>query len=142
MPKEIGLNFICNLGESYMEKQGMVSIWLGNVNSLDQLEEYIKNTYDEKGESVPSRFFVDFNIDMDETDEDLIEKGILEEKSDKFYELLEGCSYIEAILHNMNKSINLTKAYNAIILIYNFEYDNYVGKSGQFEYIISTSYLK
>lgn len=53
-----------------MEKQGWVSIWLGNINDEDSIGEYVDLTYDEDGESVPSQFFIDFNIDMDETDED------------------------------------------------------------------------
>jgi len=50
-----------------VEKQGWVSIWLGNINDEDSIGEYVDLTYDEDGESVPSQFFIDFNIDMDET---------------------------------------------------------------------------
>lgn len=39
-----------------MEKQGMVSIWLGNIKTQNQLEKYVNLTYDEDGESVPSKF--------------------------------------------------------------------------------------
>ncbi|MEH7341876.1 immunity 22 family protein, partial [Priestia megaterium] len=81
-----------------MEKQGIVSIWLGNIKNQKQLEKYVDLTYDEEGESVPSKFFEDFNIDMDETDEDFIEKAVLEEKSDEISVLLEGCSYEEVII--------------------------------------------
>ncbi|WP_286166440.1 immunity 22 family protein [Bacillus sp. E(2018)] len=59
-----------------MEKQGIVSIWLGNVNK-SHLEEYVNLTNDEDGESFPSKFFVDFNIDMDDRDEDFIEKEMI-----------------------------------------------------------------
>ena len=60
-----------------MEKQGWVSIWLGNINDEDSIGEYVDLTYEEDGESVPSQFFIDFNIDMDETDEDTIEKAVI-----------------------------------------------------------------
>ena len=30
-----------------MEKQGMVSIWLGNIKKQNQLEKYVNLTYDE-----------------------------------------------------------------------------------------------
>lgn len=45
----------------------MVSIWLGNIKNENSIEEYVDLKYDEDGESVPSKFFIDFNIDMDET---------------------------------------------------------------------------
>lgn len=125
-----------------MEKQGMVSIWLGNIKEQNQIEKYVDLTYDEDGESVPSKFFVDFNIDMDETDEDFIEKAVSEEKSDNISALLEGCSYEEIILPIISKYVNLNKFYNAVILIYNFDYENLVNSSGNFDYITSTSYVK
>ncbi|WP_242220394.1 immunity 22 family protein [Bacillus cereus group sp. BfR-BA-01380] len=124
-----------------MEKQGMVSIWLGNIKTQNQLEEYVDLTYDEDGESIPSKFFVDFNIDRNEIDEDFIEKEVLEEESDNISVLLEGCSYDEMILPKIRECVNLNKSYNAIVLIYNFEYQNLVSSSGDFDYITSTSYL-
>ncbi|UTE72114.1 immunity 22 family protein [Rossellomorea marisflavi] len=123
-----------------MEKQGMVSIWLGNMKTQYQLEKYVNLTYDEDGESVTSKFFADFNIDMDEIDEDFIEKAVLEEKSDKISALLEGCSYEEIILPEFRGYKNLNKLYNAVILIYNYEYENLVNSREDFDYIASTSY--
>lgn len=125
-----------------MEKQGIVSIWLGNIKTQNQLEKYVNLTYDEDGESIPSKFFVDFNIDTNETDEDFIEKEVLEEKSDNISVLLEGCSYEEIILPKIREYVNLNKLYNAIILIYNFEYQNLVDSFEGFDYITSTSYLQ
>ncbi|MGG2016496.1 immunity 22 family protein [Bacillus sp. S10(2024)] len=125
-----------------MEKQGMVSIWLGNIKTQNQLEKYVDLTYDEDGESIPSKFFVDFNIDRNEIDEDFIEKEVLEEESDNISVLLEGCSYDEIILPKIREYVNLKKSYNAIILIYNFEYSNLVNSSKDFDYITSTSYLQ
>ena len=103
-----------------MVKQGMVSIWLGNIKNENSIEEYVDLKYDEDGESVPSKFFIDFNIDMDETDVDFIEKAVLKENSNNISVLLEGCSYEEIIIPKINKNINLTKPYNAVILIYNW----------------------
>ncbi|WP_199794731.1 immunity 22 family protein, partial [Lentibacillus sp. Marseille-P4043] len=80
-----------------MEKKGIVSIWLGNVKEEYDLKEYVDLKYDEEGESIPSKFYVDFNIDMDETDEDFIEKAVLVQKSNNISDLLEGCSYDEII---------------------------------------------
>jgi hypothetical protein len=125
-----------------MEKQGRVSIWLGNIKSQNHLEKYVDITYDEDGESIPSMFFVDFNIDICEIDEDFIEKEVLEVKSNNISILLEGCSYEEIILPKIKKVLQLNKSYNAVILIYNFEYDHLVYSSEDFDYITSTSYVQ
>jgi len=123
-----------------MEKQGWVSIWLGNINDEDSIEEYVDLMYDEDGESVPSQFFIDFNIDMDETDEDTIEKAVYKNSSSDISELLDGCSYEEIVIPKIQKSINLKKSYNAVILIYNFEYKNEISSTGSFDFIATTNY--
>lgn len=120
-------------------KQGMVSIWLGNIKNKSLLDEYVDVTYDEDGDSIPSKFYLDFNIDRDETDEDFIEKDFVK-KSDDLSKLLEGCSYDEVIIQNAKKKVNITKPYNALILIYNFEYENNIQAAGEFEFIITTKY--
>ncbi|MEK3953154.1 MULTISPECIES: immunity 22 family protein [unclassified Psychrobacillus] len=123
-----------------MEKQGWVSIWLGNINDEDSIGEYVDLTYDEEGESVPSQFFIDFNIDMDETDEDTIEKAVYKNSSSDISALLDGCSYEEIVIPKIQKSINLKKSYNAVILIYNFEYKNEISSTGTFDFIATTNY--
>lgn len=123
-----------------MEKQGWVSIWLGNIKDEDSIGEYVDLTYDEDGESVPSQFFIDFNIDMDETDEDTIEKAFYKNSSSDISALLDGCSYEEIVITKIQKSINLKKSYNAVILIYNFEYKNEISSTGAFDFIAATNY--
>ncbi|UPO90547.1 immunity 22 family protein [Niallia sp. Man26] len=123
-----------------MEKQGWVSIWLGNINDEDSIGEYVDLTYDVDGESVPSQFFIDFNIDMDETDEDTIEKAVYKNSSSDISALLDGCSYEEIVIPKIQKSINLKKSYNAVILIYNFEYKNEISSTGAFDFIAATNY--
>ncbi|MGE7980473.1 immunity 22 family protein [Psychrobacillus sp. NPDC093200] len=123
-----------------MEKQRWVSFWLGNINDEDSIGEYVDLTYDEDGESVPSEFFIDFNIDMDETDEDTIEKAVYKNSSSDISALLDGCSYEEIVIPKVQKSINLKKSYNAIILIYNFEYKNEISSIGAFDFIATTNY--
>lgn len=41
-----------------MEVHGMVSIWLGNMETQDQLDVYMEVTYDEEGDSIPARFLL------------------------------------------------------------------------------------
>ncbi|AND37910.1 immunity 22 family protein [Cytobacillus oceanisediminis] len=123
-----------------MEKQGWVSIWLGNIKEEDSIEKYVDLTYDEDGESVPSKFFIDFNIDMDETDEDTIEKVVYKNSSSDISTLLDGCSYQEIIIPKIKKSIDLKNSYNAVILIYNFEYNNEITSTDAFDFIAATNY--
>ncbi|MDM5235003.1 immunity 22 family protein [Bacillus cereus] len=124
-----------------MEVHGMVSIWLGNMETQDQLDVYMEVTYDEEGDSIPARFFVDFNIDMIDVDEDFIEKEVLEEASDDISVLLAGCSYDDKILSRIKEEVKLKKSYNSIVLIYNFQYDNAVSNFEGFDFVAATSYL-
>lgn len=124
-----------------MEVHGMVSIWLGNMETQDQLDVYMEVTYDEEGDSIPARFFVDFNIDMIDVDEDFIEKEVLEEASDDISVLLTGCSYDDTILSRIKEEVKLKKSYNSIVLIYNFQYDNAVSNFEGFDFVTATSYL-
>lgn len=104
------------------------------------LNQYVDLTYDEDGESVPSQFFIDFNIDMDEIDENNIEKAVYKDSSSDISALLEGCSYEEIVIPKIQKSVNLKKSYNAVILIYNFEYKNEISSTGAFDFIAATNY--
>lgn len=124
-----------------MEVHGMVSIWFGNMQTQDQLDTYIDVTYDEEWDSIPARFFVDFNIDMIDVDEDFIEKEVLEEASDDISMLLTGCSYDDKILSRIKEVVKLNKSYNSIVLIYNFQYDNSVSNCEGFNFVTATSYL-
>ncbi|MBC1639998.1 immunity 22 family protein [Listeria welshimeri] len=124
-----------------MERNGKVSIWLGNIEDQESLEKYVNLTYDDDGESVSSRFFLDFNIDMDDTDEDFIEKAVLENKSKDLPVLLEGCSYEDTVIPKVIKNISIEKYYNSIILIYNFDYEESVKTVSNFDYITSVNYL-
>ncbi|MCA0991427.1 immunity 22 family protein [Guptibacillus hwajinpoensis] len=123
-----------------MENQGWVSVWLGNIEENDSVGDYVDLTYDEDGESVPSQFFIDFNIDMDETDEDTIEKVSYQKRSSDISTLLSGCSYEEIIIPKLLGNIKLGKSYNAVILIYNFEYNNENISAGAFDFITTTNY--
>ncbi|MED0981724.1 immunity 22 family protein [Bacillus paramycoides] len=124
-----------------MEVHGMVSIWLGNMKTQDQLDAYMDVTYDEEGDSIPAKFFIDFNIDMIDVDDDFIEKEVLEETSDDISVLLAGCSYDDEILSRIKEGVKLGKPYNSIVLIYNFQYDNSVSDFEDFDFLTATSYL-
>ncbi|UTR16757.1 immunity 22 family protein [Salipaludibacillus sp. LMS25] len=123
-----------------MEKQGWVSVWLGNTKEGDSISEYVDLTYDEVGESVTSKFFIDFSIDMDEIDEDTIEKVVYGKSSSDIHILLEGCSYEEVVIPKIKKESDLKKPYNTVILIYNFKYSNEINYTRYFDFIGSVEY--
>ncbi|MEK4972782.1 immunity 22 family protein [Niallia sp. FSL R7-0648] len=77
---------------------------------------------------------------MDETDEDTIEKEVYKNSSSDIATLLDGCSYEEIVIPKIQKSINLKKSYNAVILIYNFQFQNEISSTGAFDFITATNY--
>lgn len=124
-----------------MEKKGIVSLWLGNVENKAQLDSYVELKYDDEGESIPSEFLLDYQIDMDDIDEDFVEKAVLDKKYDSFASLLEGASYEEKVIPTLIKEYNIGKNYNAVILLYNFEYEGEMIASHNFDFIASVSYI-
>ncbi|MCY8233437.1 immunity 22 family protein [Priestia endophytica] len=123
-----------------MEKQGSISIWLGNLKGERDLEEYVALKYNEDGDSIPSPFFRGFHINQYETDEDFFEVEWLGESSKDISKLLEGISYEEVIIPKVKKYSELKKTYNSIILIYHFAYSGEVHSSGKFDFILCTNY--
>lgn len=111
-----------------MEREGFVSLWLGNSYSQDLLDEYAQLVYPDSGDWVPSEFLTDFNIDMADFDEDFIEKVSNESDVETLTDLITGCSYEDVVI---SRFINicgdkLQKGINCAILLYDFEYDGNV----------------
>ncbi|WP_243523049.1 immunity 22 family protein [Bacillus pseudomycoides] len=107
-----------------MEKEGVVSLWLGNMESQDFLEDYFSIKYTDDGDSIASSFIKDFQICMYDIDEDFIEKEFYLKRSDHLETLLAGCSYEEVVIPQMKRFTSniLEMKYNTIIMIYNYEY--------------------
>ncbi|MBC1512141.1 immunity 22 family protein [Listeria booriae] len=124
-----------------MEKNGIVSLWLGNAENIEQLDNYVELNYDDDGESIPSEFLLDYQIDMDDIDEDFIEKAVLDKKYDNFTSLLKDASYEEKIIPKLLKDYSIEKDYNAVILLYNFEYEGKTMVANNFDFIASVSYI-
>lgn len=121
-----------------MEKEGVVSIWFGNMKSQDFLEKYVNLIYDEDGEYRPSQFLQDFKIDMDELDEDFIEKANYNFINDKVDKLLKGCSYSAKVIPRLCKIIGekIDGEVNTVILVYNIDYLGQTINVDQEEYSI------
>ncbi|AKC64194.1 immunity 22 family protein [Clostridium sporogenes] len=131
-----------------MEKKGYVSLWIGNIKSDDELLEYVDLVYTDDGDWLPSQFLKDFNIDIDDFDDDCIERVCLEENVTSINKLISGCSYEDIVVPKYDKltnGVSIVK-YNAGILLYNFQYDGNVksvnNKDYKFKFIGSVEYVK
>ena len=49
-----------------METENTVSIWIGNFDTKLELDEFITLKYDDEGEAIPSMFYHQYNIDIDD----------------------------------------------------------------------------
>lgn len=108
-----------------MEKEGIVSLWLGNIGTEQFLKNYVDLIYTNDGEWEASQFLNDFNIDMIDIEEDFIEKTIYSKANDNLDRLLSGCSYEDIVIPNVKKLISnkLNGKFNTAILVYNSEYN-------------------
>ncbi|MCB7162990.1 immunity 22 family protein [Bacillus subtilis] len=109
-----------------MERQNFVSLWIGSINDDESLSKYVELDYNEdEGDFIPSQFLIDFDIDIDELDEDFIEKIVHGKNCNNLSELIGGCSYDSVILPRFENIVGtaIPEQINAAVLLYNFEYD-------------------
>ena len=129
-----------------MEKEGYLSLWVGNIHSDDDLRKYVELKYTEDGEFEQSIFLNDFNIDIDEFDEDFIERVCYEDGVDTLSELISGCSYEDIVLPEILNEIEdrFKDKTNAAILLYNFDYDqntsSVINAQYNFRFVCSVKY--
>ncbi|AWM43248.1 hypothetical protein CHR37_19315 [Bacillus velezensis] len=131
-----------------MERQNYVSLWIGSIKDDESLSKYIELVYNEdEGDFLPSQFLIDFDIDIDDLDEDFIEKVAHENNHNNLPALIDGCSYDSVILHRFEDMVGITlpDQINAAVLLYNFEYDGREkeinAKNYSFKFIGAVSYV-
>ena len=124
----------------YMEKEGFVSLFIGNSKSYKDLQNYILNSYIEDGDLLPSEFEKDFNIDY--YNEDFREVEFYDEPSNDLRVLLEGFSYDEEIIPKFIELCGerLNQEANSVILLYNFQYNGNVNEKNQFRFLGTVQY--
>ncbi|WP_339220352.1 immunity 22 family protein [Paenibacillus sp. FSL H8-0332] len=105
-----------------MEKEGFVSLWVGNVQSSEELDRLLVVSYSDEGDFIPSIFAKHINIRR--YDDAVREAEYYEEVSDDLNQLLEGFSYDDEIVPRFTALVQegLPNDINAIVLLYNFEY--------------------
>ena len=125
-----------------METENTVSIWIGNFATKLDLDEFINLKYDEEGEVVPSLFYNQYNIDIDDIDDYLIEKEVFEISFTNLFDMLKEASYNNIIVNNLKqKGINPNiEPNNALILIYNYQFDSNTLRTINTEFITTVEY--
>lgn len=98
-----------------MEKENVVSVWLGKFNSQKRFQKFIDEKYDKNGD-VTSEFMNQYGIDS--YDNQFLES--LYDSDGLNYAKLEGASYFNTYKTSISKD-DLENS-NAIILLYNFEF--------------------
>lgn len=126
-----------------MKKQGSVSLWVGNTKSVDDLNEFLKITYDEDGDLIPSRFARAFKTGR--YDDFCREAKFFEQPLSGLNELSKGFSYYDIIMPKFEEfAIKIKEPFNSVIFLYNFEYDeklkHYDNGTFSFDYIGSVEY--
>ncbi|MBS6599846.1 MAG: immunity 22 family protein [Clostridium sp.] len=126
-----------------MQKEGRVSLWLGNFNNEKTFREFMEIKYTDDGDSIPSKLKKQFKIDY--YDIDFSEIDYMEERSNDLEVLLKGFSNDYEIIPKLNEKYN-GGIYNSIVLLYDFEYDsneeNYKHNNNTLDFIGCVEYSK
>ncbi len=111
-----------------MENPGAVSHWFGNCSNKDILSKYVEIKFDDNGDSIPSSFMNDFQIDFIEYNQDLLECTYSENPTPSLSELLKNASYSDSIIVELEEFYGKTleEEYNIVIRLYDFEYEEFV----------------
>lgn len=108
-----------------MEKNGVVSLWIGKVINAEELDRLLTISYSDEGDYIRSIFAEYFKIIR--YDDDLKEAEYYENKVDNFYQLLEDFSYDYNVISEFKKvTEELPENINVAILLYDFEYNGKV----------------
>lgn len=125
-----------------MQKEGKVSLWLGNFSDEESFREFMEIKYTNDGDSIQSEFKKQFKIEY--YDIDFSEVDYTEEQSNDLKVLLEGFSNDYEIIPKFKEKYS-GNMYNSIVLLYDFEYDNninYKNRNNILEFIGCIDYSK
>ncbi|MDR0443215.1 MAG: immunity 22 family protein [Treponema sp.] len=104
-----------------MSAENNVSIWFGKFDTEDEFETFLKKTYNEDGDSMPSPFVNAFQIGSYDAD---FQEAFFDNDLNK--SSLEDVSYSEHFLDKIE--VDFSK-YNATILLYNYKHDGKIKKA-------------
>ncbi|KKK37457.1 hypothetical protein WQ57_13475 [Mesobacillus campisalis] len=106
-----------------MEREGYVSLWVGEFDSQEKLDDYLDIEFTEDGDALLSEFEKDFSIEYD--DIDFREAVYFKQPPATFQETLKGFSYDDIITTRFTGQYakDLPHIFNTVVLLYNFKYD-------------------
>lgn len=110
-----------------MEEDGIVSVWLGNFEDGAALRAYAADEYRDEEEDHISPFNRDFfDGEIWPFDPDFWERDLAGSPSADPGELLEHFSYGYSVAESLKERFpeGLDKEYNAVILVYDFQYED------------------
>lgn len=127
-----------------MVSEGYISIWVCNFNRMEDLQDYIKVTYNQGGDTIPSEFRNDYKIDY--YDEDFLEVDCYDQKTNNLNELFAEFSYDDKIIAQLKELFGdcLEHSFNAVILLYNYSYKKNIKEivrgANKLKYLTSVMY--
>ena len=125
--------------------ENMVSLWLGNFETENDLLEYTEESYTEDGDWISSTFCKEFFEGEEPYETDFLERYSVGNPSADIRFLLEGCSYDESVIQSLISEVGeeLNKEYNSVILIFDFAVESAIKQiRGQVDYIATVPYQK
>ncbi|WP_313637003.1 immunity 22 family protein [Paenibacillus sp.] len=120
-----------------MEEEEFVSLWVGNIQTTEELNRLLAVSYSDEGDFVPSIFEKHFEIRRYE--DAVREAEYYDSASSDLHQLLEGFSYDDKIVPRFEKlvQVELPSDINAVVLLYNFKYTGAI-----VEATIQSNYLR
>lgn len=115
-------------------EQEYVSVWVGTWENEEAFYRFSEFTFNENADEddeydgYECAFAKEFNIDLDDIDEDFMEVYY---KNDIIspYELLEGCSYYESFKEQIKDRVPDKLKGNSFVLLYDYKYKGKMGQS-------------
>ncbi|MDG5471398.1 immunity 22 family protein [Jeotgalibacillus sp. ET6] len=107
-----------------MEYSGMASVWFGVSKSFEILEEYVDIEYTVDGDSIDSKFGINFEFGY--YDEENIEICFYEKPKNNVDDILNDFSYSGLIIPKIKELINgdkLAYSINSVIVLYDYQYN-------------------
>ncbi|MFP9130289.1 immunity 22 family protein [Niallia sp. BSM11] len=129
-----------------MENPGVMSLWIGNFKTKNNLKEYIEIKFDEVGDRIQSEFMNDFGMDFTSYNQDLLEISFRAVSTASLTTLLSGSSYESVILLQFVEHYGevFSETYDSVIKLYDFEYEGNIEKvkfkDGNLTYLGSVYY--
>ena len=113
-----------------------VSLWIARFNSKEKLNDYIREEFDKNGDMY-SNFMKSFKIDF--IDNHFQEIDFYNNSKLK-QEIFDAFSYVQSFIHLIPNEN--WENYNAVILLYNYEYHGKVKQNKQVKFIGTFNYIE